>query len=143
MSKRAREVETFEKLVKVARAQADDIRATLADIETARASAQTSLDWLAQSVRQEEIRAADLGADGPAAFARFLAATRQRRTNIEASIEQLRAREEDARTALQDAYGEVKKLEVLAERRRLKIARDDRKAEEAALSDISAARAGR
>lgn len=143
MSKQTRDRDTFEKLVKVAKAQAEDMRAVLADIETARASAETSLDWLEQSVRQEELRAADMGPAGPAAFARFLDAARRRRANIEASIEQFRAKEEDARIALQEAFGEVRKLEIIAERRQVKAAKDDRKAEDAALSDLSAARAGR
>jgi flagellar export protein FliJ len=98
--------ENMEKLLRIARGEADALRADLADIERARAAAKTSLTSLDEKIRTEDVAGADHGD-----LARFLEGTRERRLNLRNTVATLDRAEENARLDLEAAFIEIKKLE--------------------------------
>ena len=123
----------LEKLLRIARAEADALRADLADIERARVAAEAGLEALEKDIREESVRAD--GAD----FARFIDGARERRRNLTATVFSLRDAEAAARANLEAAFVELKKLDHLLESERTVAARGKRRADARKMDDIAAA----
>lgn len=119
----------IEKLLKLARADANALRIDLADVERARSSAEDSLKGLDDLVKREE---AAMKETGVVDFANYLEGVRERRLNLHATLISLGRAEDEARDRLGAAFGEIKKLEHLTALG----ARDLKKA--AALADLAA-----
>lgn len=100
----------MEKLLRIARGEADALRVDLSDIECARDTAKSSLAGLEEKIRSEEAAAAN-----PGDLARFLEGARARRLNLNNTIATLEGAEENARRNLETAFIEIKKLEHLLE----------------------------
>lgn len=102
--------ESLERLLKLARADADALRVDLGDIERARAAAAASLTRLAEiTKREEEAMQDDAGVDMLA----YLEGERERRLQLQASVLTLEAAETRARKRLEAAAMEIKKFEHL------------------------------
>lgn len=102
--------DSLEKLLKLARGDADALRIDLVDIERARKAAADALDGIDEDVRREEKRLQ--GADG-ADFAAFIDGVRERRKNLQTTLMTLGDAEDEARGKLKTAFVEIKKLEHL------------------------------
>lgn len=110
MTETARARASLEKLLRLARADADALRIDLVDIERARASAERSMSRLEETARREEELVKDqAGSD----FAAYLEGVRERRRNLQTTMITLAEAEDTARGRLQSAHVELKKLEHL------------------------------
>ena len=103
--------ESLNKLLNLARNDADILRTDLADIDRARSTTETSLAELDHSVRREEQKP---GAD-PAQLAAYLDGARARRHNLRTTLMTLEQSESDLRERITLAMSEIKKLEHLIE----------------------------
>lgn len=134
-----REEKAVSQLLRVASLRADELKARLADAETARASAQSSIDWLVQAVRAEEMNSsATPGA--LADFQRYLAGAEEKRKTLHATCVRLGVEIETMRADLAEAAVEVRKLEHLAGLKAEEIAEATRKSEEVRLDEAAAQR---
>ncbi|MEL6507783.1 MAG: hypothetical protein AAGL18_08330 [Pseudomonadota bacterium] len=111
---------SVQKLLKVARLEADRINADLAAIRVSRSSTETALAQLDHADLQEQHRLEKMQATNPAlaaneASTNFVKRSRIKRANMTATLDQLAMREETAKSELQTAYCEIKKLEHLIE----------------------------
>lgn len=111
---------SVQKLLKVARLEADRINADLAAIRVSRSSTETALAQLDHADLQEQHRLEKMQATNPElaaneASTNFVERSRIKRANMTATLDQLAMREETAKSELQTAYGEIKKLEHLIE----------------------------
>lgn len=109
MMKNRRTKTSLEKLLKLARNDADSLRQDLSDIERARDSAESSLAKIDRQIREEETRR---DAD-PIALAAFIDGARGRRHNLRVTLMTLERTELDLRERIEGAYIELKKLEHL------------------------------
>lgn len=110
MTETARARESLEKLLKLARADADALRVDLIDIERARVSAELSMTRLKETAQREEaLIKGQAGAD----FAAYLEGVRERRRNLQTTLMTLAEAEEGARGRLEAAHIEIKKFEHL------------------------------
>ncbi len=123
------------KLARIARARVDEAQAHLADLEAARVSAETSIDWLSRAVGAEEAGVAASPA-AMADLARFLEGADLKKKALAATRDRLAGEIVGARDALSDAFGELKKLEHLVEIKRRAMARDASKAEVEKAADV-------
>lgn len=101
---------SVDKLLSLARSNADALRVDLADVEAAKKSAEDALEDISAAMRKEEAigRTAD-----PAAFAAYAEGVRGRRHNLQTTLMTLEEAEEKARHQLQQAMLEIRKLEHL------------------------------
>lgn len=102
---------SLDKLVKIARADCDALRIDLADVERARRAAEESLNDLEKKASAEEAKGADAIAD----MAAYREGVRARRHNLKTTLMSLEDAEQNARSRLETAFLEVKKLEHLIE----------------------------
>lgn len=107
-----REERALAGLLRAARVRAGEMRAHLANLEAARASAESSLDWLAQAVRAEEAAAERTSAE-PGALARYLEGAGEKQRALQSTRDMLSAEIEPARAALAEAETEIEKLDRL------------------------------
>jgi hypothetical protein len=107
-----RDSDSLEKLLKIARADADALRIDVIDIERARASAEHSLDSLEADVKREEAKMRD---SGVVDFAAYLEEICERRRNLRATLTTLIQVEAAARSKGRGAFAEIEKLEHLIE----------------------------
>lgn len=108
-----REREALEKLLKIARRKAEEIAAQVADLEAARASALASLDWIAQSEREEAVAARTDDGAFALDYLRYAGGADERRRSLSATVETLTAEIEANREMLSGAHVETRKLEHL------------------------------
>ena len=111
MTQSQREQAQLRKLVKLAKATADESQRRVADLEAARASAEASRDWLAQNARAEEARFQATSGSDIAALHDYKVGVSDQRQSLDSTIQTLDAEIIEARAALSEAYTEVKKLE--------------------------------
>ena len=102
---------SLEKLMKLARADADVLRVDLTDIEHAQGAAEASLADLDEKATNEEAVAGHAVAD----IAAYREGVRARRHNLRTTLITLGDAEMNTRTRLEAAFIEVKKLEHLIE----------------------------
>ena len=136
-----REEKTMAQLIRIAKVRADDLQSHLTNLETASASAEASLDWLAKAVRTEEN--ARSAAASVVDLARYLEGAARKRKALEATRDRLAAEAVLVRELLRDAYGELKKFEHLIDINRRAVAKRTQKSDEAAAGDLAITRAAR
>jgi len=112
-----RDEENLQKLLKLSKLDLDQQQRRLADLQAAHASAQASMDWLAQSVRQEEVLLAKQSQPDLSAFQGFFNDVSEKKSTLEATLATLLSEICEARQGLKNAHGESQKLEHLLERR--------------------------
>lgn len=134
-----RDERALAQLLKIARSRADELRAHLANLDSAKAAAESSIALLAEAVGAEE-RALGPGAAPLADFGRFLEGSVQKRRALEATRGTLIAQIDSARNDLQEAFAETKKLEHLTETGRRAAARAAHQDDIAAAADLTAMR---
>ncbi len=134
-----RNLAVIDKLLKLARADADAFRIDLADVARARTSAEDTLQNLDDHVRREE---AAMKEAGVVDFANYMEGVRERRRNLQMTLIALTEAEEDAREKLQAAFGEIKKLEHLSDINARTIKKAETRADRAATDEIASLRVG-
>ncbi|NWG92943.1 MAG: hypothetical protein HXY21_10635 [Parvularculaceae bacterium] len=138
-----REAAAFAKLLKVSRTRADEAGRRIGDLEAALARTQEALHLLAESVSSEEeaARAAEL--IGFTQLAGYLAGAAVKRDALLKTRADILTELQKARSALAEAFAEMKRLEHLVERSRLAAAGRKRKVEAAALDHAALQRFAR
>lgn len=126
----------LQKLLKLARCDADALRADLADIERARSSAENSLAELQLTLKREELKSEQ----DPKTFADFADGARMRRHNLRTTLMTLESSYMHARERLSAAYAEIKKLEHLISMQDRARGKVQRKREQVMMDEMSAAR---
>lgn len=108
-----REDASLKSLLRLANLAVEEKQRHLFDLETARNSLSESIEWLAQSARDEEQKFVDAHGDDVAALNRFQEGVRANRAALLASKENLRDEIDAGRSDLDAAFIEVQKLEHL------------------------------
>ncbi len=130
---------SHESLIRLARFKVEGLQKQMAELDRARGSLGRKADELTKDVEREQAAAAADPA-GNAAYGAYAQAVIQRRENLKASIEEVDAQADALRAELRAAYEELKKYELLEERR---VARDraaQQSAERAELDEAGARR---
>lgn len=134
----ARSRESLEKLLKLARGDADALRIDLADIDKAQHNAKASLTNLERSAKAEEAACAKTA---PADLGAYLEGVRARRHNLRTTLATLSDAENKARDRLEAAFIEIKKLEHLIEIFMRDARKVERRRDLTAMDEIAALRA--
>ncbi len=114
----------------------DEHRMALAALEKERDRLKGTMDAIADEVAAERA-AVGGGAETGYAFTAYLAGVHERRAALEHAIAALAPQIESAREAVEAAYGELKKYEVTAARRRLAAQQEAARREQAALDEVA------
>jgi flagellar export protein FliJ len=125
-----------ETLIRLKKFQVDEKRRKVAQIEGMIAEFDRMGADLEREIRVEQERA---GIHDPAHFAypTYAKAAIQRRENLKRSGDELRAQLEDAKSALGDAFEELKKIELLDERDQLRERAAENAQEQAELDGVA------
>lgn len=127
-------------LIRLKKFQVDEKRRRVAQIEGMIADFQRMAAELEREIQHEQERA---GINDPTHFAypTYAKAAIQRRENLTRSTDELRAQLEDAKTALGEAFEELKKVELLGERDQARERAEENAREQADMDSIGLMRA--
>jgi flagellar protein FliJ len=125
-----------ETVVRLKKFQVDEKRRKVAQIETMIAEFDRMAGDLEREIRIEQDRA---GIHDPAHFAypTYAKAAIGRRENLKRSIEELRVQLEDAKSALGEAFDDLKKVELLDVRDQMRERETEPAAEQSELHEVS------
>ncbi|MGZ5829041.1 MAG: flagellar export protein FliJ [Xanthobacteraceae bacterium] len=129
-----------ETLIRLKKFQVDDKRRRVAQIEGMIAEFERMATDLDREIESEQNRA---GIHDPAhyAYPTYAKAAMQRRENLKTSALELKGQLDDAKAALQEAFEELKKVELLDERDQMRERADENAREQADLDAIGLMRA--
>ncbi|MGF1463580.1 MAG: flagellar FliJ family protein [Maricaulaceae bacterium] len=130
----------YQAMIKLARFKVDELQKQMSAIDAARESLKTKVGDLESQVPNEQV-AADSWRDGFIAYGSYAQAVNERKDNLRASISEVDAQAAGLRASMQQAFQELKKFELLEERR---VARERAKREkklQAELDDMAMQRA--
>lgn len=130
----------FASLVKLARFKVEELQKQMAGLDEARAHLEDRAADLERSVPEEQVAAGE-SREGFMSYGSYAQAVIERKQNLRTSMTELDAQTASMRVQLNDAFLELKKFELMEERRlkRIKDARD--KAEHDELDEIAGKRA--
>jgi flagellar export protein FliJ len=129
-----------ETLIRLKKFQVDDKRRRVAQIEGMIAEFERMATDLDREIEAEQARA---GINDPAhyAYPTYAKAAMQRRENLKTSAGELKVQLDDAKAALQEAFEELKKVELLDERDQMRERAEDNAREQADMDAIGLMRA--
>tara|TARA_R110002072_G_scaffold137700_1_gene280519 strand:+ start:2404 stop:2820 length:417 start_codon:yes stop_codon:yes gene_type:complete len=127
-------------LIRLARFKVEELQKQLAEIDRARAALNHQIGRLEASVPEEQAEAAK-SKDGFLAYGSYAQAVIKRKENIRLSLDEVDAQAEGIRGRLETAFQELKKYEILEERRLSRVESAVRAAEQAELDEIAQTRA--
>jgi flagellar export protein FliJ len=133
---------SFASLVKLARFKVEELQRQMAMLDDARAHLEGRAADLEKSVPEEQV-AANATKEGYLAYGSYAQAVIQRKENLRVSMVEVDAQAAALRVQLEDAFRELKKFELMEERRLKKIAEAQAKAEQAELDEMAGTRAAR
>lgn len=131
---------SLESLVRLARFKVEELQKQMADVDAARADLARQVDRLDQSVPEEQV-AANASRDGFVAYGSYAQAVIRRKQNLRASIAEVDGRAEGLRRELAHAFEELKRFEVLEERRAASIAMEKARRDQAVLDEVAGRKA--
>lgn len=123
-------------LIRLARFKVEELQKQMATLDAARADLQRQVDQLAASVPEEQV-AANASRDGFVAYGSYAQAVIVRKQNIRGSIEEVDLQAGRLRAELEGAFGELKKFEIMEERRVAGLRAEREKREQAAIDDLA------
>ncbi len=125
-----------ESLIRIHRFQVDEKRRRVVQIETMMADFSNKAADLERQIKDEQQKA---GIDDIThyAYPTFAKAAIARRDNIKASIAELEGQLDEAKDELSNAFSELKRLELLAERETMKIKRTRMAREQTGLDEMA------
>lgn len=133
---------SHEPLIRLARFKVEELQKQMAEIDRARASLNDQISRLEASVPEEQAEAAK-SREGFLAYGSYAQAVIKRKENIRLSLVEVEGQADSIRTRLETAFQELKKYELLEERRLARIEDAVRSAEQAELDEIGQMRAAR
>jgi flagellar export protein FliJ len=129
-----------ETLIRLKKFQVDDKRRRVAQIEGMIAEFERMATDLDREIEAEQTRAG-IHDPGHYAYPTYAKAAMQRRENLKTSAGELKGQLDDAKAALQEAFEEMKKVELLDERDQMRERADENAREQADLDAIGLMRA--
>jgi flagellar export protein FliJ len=128
-----------ETLIRLKKFQVDEKRRKVAQIEGMIAEFERMATDLDREIKVEQERAG-ITDPGHFAYPTYAKAATQRRENLKRSADELKAQLDDAQAALQDAFEELKKVELLDERDQMRERASENAREQSELDTIGALR---
>jgi len=116
MKRKGKEMKSREALIRLQKYHVDGLRRTLADLEGMRAEFETRRAELEATVADER-KFGESSPIGSFAYPTFARAMNERSAKLEESIHGIDREIQTAKDALADAFGELKKAELLEEQR--------------------------
>jgi flagellar export protein FliJ len=126
-------------LIRLKRFQVDEKRRKVAQIETMIAEFERMVADLDREILVEQDRAG-IHDPGHFAYPTYAKAAIQRRENLRRSADELKGQLDEAKAALQEAFEEMKKVELLDERDQMRERAEDNAREQAELDAIGTLR---
>ncbi len=123
-------------LIKLARFKVEELQKQMAEIDRARASIGEQIQRLDDSVPDEQA-AAQESKEGYLAYGSYARSVLERKEKLRASQIEVDAQADALRTRLEEAYSELKKFELLEERRLARLQDAARAAEQSELDEIA------
>lgn len=127
---------SHEPLIRLARFKVEELQKQLADIDRVRTSLNDQIERLEASVPEEQAAATD-NKDGYIAYGSYAQAVIKRKQNIRSSLDEVDQQADGIRERLEAAFRELKKYELLEERRVARIEDALRAEEQAELDEIA------
>ena len=127
---------SHEPLIRLARFKVEELQKQMAEIDRARAAIEDQIVRLEESVPEEQSVAAE-NREGFVAYGSYARSVIKRKENLRASQEEVDAQADDLREKLEGAFTELKKFELLEERRLSRIQDAARANEQAELDEIA------
>lgn len=128
-------------LVRLARFKVEGLQAQVSELDEARARLEGQIEKLEASVPGEQV-AATANRDGFVAYGSYAQSVIQRKQNLRVSIDEVDAQAVRLREELEEAFRELKKYEVLEERRAADARAERAKREQAAMDEAASRAAG-
>ncbi|WP_019962277.1 flagellar FliJ family protein [Woodsholea maritima] len=123
-------------LIRLARFKVEELQKQMAEIDRARQSILDQIDRLEESVPGEQVVAQE-NKDGFLAYGSYARSVIARKDNLRASLDGVQAQTDELRTRMETAFQELKKYELLEERRLARAQESVRKAEQDEMDEIA------
>ncbi len=130
---------TFVSLIKLARFKCENLQKQMATLEASRADLEAKVEQLEASVPGEQIAAAE-SREGFVAYGSYAQSVIKRKANLRASITEVDVEIDELRDELEDAFAELKKYELMEERRVARLKGERKKRDQAQLDEIATQR---
>ncbi|MGD2132943.1 MAG: flagellar FliJ family protein [Maricaulaceae bacterium] len=130
---------SYQSLIRLARFKVEELQKQMAMLDIARGDLERKIDQLSASVPEEQV-AANASKDGFVAYGSYAQAVITRKQNLRVSIEEVEGQASALREELEGAFAELKKFELLEERRAEAQAKSKAKREQDAVEDAAQAR---
>ena len=123
-------------LIRLARFKVEELQKQMADIERVRGTIRDQIERLEESVPGEQAAASE-SRDGYLAYGSYARSVIQRKEKLRSSMDEVDAQAGALRARLEEAFADLKKFELLEERRVARIQDSLRAAEQAELDEIA------
>lgn len=123
-------------LIRLARFKVEELQKQMGEIERARASINDQIDRLEESVPEEQATARE-NRDGYLAYGSYARSVIQRKDKLRLSLEEVDTQASELRGRLETAFADLKKYELLEERRLSRMQDALRQAEQAQMDEIA------
>lgn len=130
----------FESLIKLARFRTEELQKQMGVLEQSRQELENKIAQLDASVPEEQV-AATASREGFVAYGSYAQAVIKRKENLRGSIAEVDTHIAKLRTELEAAFAELKKYELMEERRLTEAKAHAKKREQAQLDEIATMRA--
>ncbi len=127
---------SHESLIKLARFQVEELQRQMADVDAARQRLHAQVEKLDADVERER-KLAETNPDAAATFGAYSQAMKTRKQNIHVSLSDIDVQAESLREELREAFEQLKKYELLEERRQAAQQARERASEQAELDEIA------
>ena len=133
---------SHEPLIRLARFKVEELQKQMAELDRSRQSLIDQIERLEASVPEEQAAATE-SKEGFVAYGSYAQAVIKRKENIRLSLDEVEVQADALRARLWEAFQELKKYELLEERRLARIEDAVRKAEQDELDEIAQIRHAR
>ena len=130
---------SHEPLIRLARFKVEELQKQMAELDRSKAALIGQIERLEASVPEEQAVATQ-SKDGYLAYGSYAQAVIKRKDNIRASLSEVEAQSDALRDRLSEAFQELKKYELLEERRVARAEAALRDAEQAELDEMASIR---
>jgi flagellar protein FliJ len=127
---------SHEPLIRLARFKVEELQKQMAELDRSRQSLIDQIERLEASVPEEQAAATEFK-EGFIAYGSYAQAVIKRKENIRASLDEVEVQADALRARLSEAFQELKKYELLEERRLARIEDAVRKAEQDELDEMA------
>lgn len=130
---------SHEPLIRLARFKVEELQKQMAELDRSKQALINQIERLEASVPEEQAIATQ-SKDGYLAYGSYAQAVIKRKDNIRASLSEVEAQSDALRDRLSEAFQELKKYELLEERRVARAEAAVREAEQAELDEMASIR---